>query len=253
MKTRTSMARSKARMRLARTIGCASWLRTLKLLLPLTLLSAAVFPARGSDTNILLTAWLNAQTNLQTWSADVLQIRSLKTLTEPLTATGHVWFAAPNRFRWQLGQNPPQTIAVRTTNDLFVIYPRLKRAERYSLSSAQGGQWRDALALLEAGFPRNRAQLDAQFDLVSQKILEKTCTLVLVPKSAAARKMIPRIQIAFDTEDLSLRATEIEIADGSSMRNEFRNPLLNPVLEATLFEPNLPPDFKVIEPTMKRR
>src|SRR6266496_3892578 len=34
----------------------------------------------GADTNWLVARWLSAQTNVQTWSADVTQIRSLKTL-----------------------------------------------------------------------------------------------------------------------------------------------------------------------------
>ena len=70
-----------------------------------------VFSGRlsASDTNSSLGAWLNAQTNIQTWSAEVVQTRALKSLTQPLTATGHVWFAAPIRFHWELG-HPPQTI-----------------------------------------------------------------------------------------------------------------------------------------------
>src|SRR5438128_2520153 len=59
-----------------------------------------------------LTQWLNAQTNIQTWEAEVTQTRTLKTLAQPLVSYGHVWFAAPNRFRWEIG-NPAQTIAVR--------------------------------------------------------------------------------------------------------------------------------------------
>src|SRR5579885_2250676 len=65
-----------------------------------------------STDDALLTGWRNAQTNIQTWEADFVQTRTLKSLTHPLTATGHVWFAAPNRFHWELG-HPPQTIAVR--------------------------------------------------------------------------------------------------------------------------------------------
>src|SRR5881275_289400 len=94
------------------------------------------FNARAADTNTLLTTWLNAQTNIQTWSADFVQTRTLKSLTQPLTAKGHVWFAAPNRFRWELG-SPPQTIAVRGTDEMLVIYPRLKHVERYPLSGDQ--------------------------------------------------------------------------------------------------------------------
>src|SRR5690349_18064255 len=103
-------------------------------------------------------AWLAAQTNVHSWSADFVQTRSLKSLTQPLTASGHVWFEAPNRFRWELGQ-PAQTIAVRAADELLVIYPRLKRVERFPLSGEQTGPWRDAMALLEAGFPRSEADL----------------------------------------------------------------------------------------------
>src|SRR6185369_3249748 len=48
-------------------------------------------PACGASS--VLGAWLNSQTNIQTWSAEVIQTRALKSLTQPLTAAGHVWFA----------------------------------------------------------------------------------------------------------------------------------------------------------------
>ena len=75
-------------------------------------------PACGASS--VLGAWLDSQTNIQTWSAQVIQTRELKSLTQPLTATGHVWFAAPNRFRWELG-DPPQTIAVRQAAELLIL------------------------------------------------------------------------------------------------------------------------------------
>ena len=68
--------------------------------------------ARAADTNALLNAWHAAQTNLHTWTANFTQTRTLKTLRQPLVATGQVWFAKPDRFRWELGQ-PAQTIALR--------------------------------------------------------------------------------------------------------------------------------------------
>src|SRR5262249_11440683 len=139
----------------------------------------------------------------------------------PLTASGHVWFAAPNRFRWELG-NPPQTIAVRAAQELLVLYPRLKRVERFPLTGNQAGPWRDALALLEAGFPRSEAELASQYDILSQEVQNGSGRLVLQPKSASARRMIPRIEIGFDTGDFSLRSTELQFADGSSMRNDFK-------------------------------
>src|SRR5947209_7716848 len=124
-------------------------------------------PACGASS--VLGAWLNSQDHIQTWSAEVIQTRALKSLTQPLTATGHVWFAAPNRFRWELGQ-PPQTIAVRAPAEMLVIYPRLKRVERYPLTGQQTGPWRDALALLEAGFPRSPVEMDSRLRILSQTI-----------------------------------------------------------------------------------
>src|SRR5258705_11010675 len=90
----------------------------------------------------LVNSWLDAQTDIQTWSADVVQTRNLKSLTTPLTARGRVWFAAPNRFRWEIG-DPPQTIAVRKTEEMLVIYPRLKRAERFPLDLQNAGPFKD--------------------------------------------------------------------------------------------------------------
>jgi len=151
--------------------------------------------ASAAENNSLLSSWLAAQTNIQSWSSDFIQTRTFKSLSQPLTATGHIWFAEPNRFRWELG-HPPQTIAVRATNEMLVIYPRLKRVERYPLSGPQAGEWRDALALLESGFPRSEAEIASRFKILSQTLTNQVCELALQPKSASARKMMPLIKIA---------------------------------------------------------
>lgn len=203
--------------------------------------------ASGAELNPVVTAWLAAQTNIQAWSADFIQTRAFKSLSEPLTATGHVWFAAPNRFRWEV-KHPAPTTAVRAASELMVIYPKLKRVEHFPLTGGQGGQWRDALALLEAGFPRSQEQLEAQYEIVSETVKNHTCELVLRPKSAAARRMMPEIRIDFDTKDFSLSATELHFVDGSTMRNDFQNPVLNPPIDEKLFAPEIPADYKSIEP-----
>ena len=209
------------------------------------------FPARAAETNTLLTTWLNAQTNIHAWSADFTQTRILKSLAQPLTATGHVWFAAPNRFRWELG-NPPQTIALRQADQMLVIYPKLKRVEKYPLTGDRTGQWRDTLSLLEAGFPRSQVELESRFRIESESSADGLHELTLKPKSASARRMMPRIKIAFATSDFSLRATELQFADGSTMRNDFTNAMLNPKLNESLFAPDLDPAFKVIEPLKQK-
>ena len=53
-----------------------------------------------------------------------------------------------------------QTIAARGPEELLIVYPRLKRAERYALTGAATGPWSEGLSLFEAGFPRGRADLE---------------------------------------------------------------------------------------------
>ena len=207
--------------------------------------------ARGAEISPALSRFLSGQTNLQTWSADLTQIRQLKTLTQPLTSTGHVWFAAPNKFRWEI-RSPAQTIAVRGSDEMLVIYPRLKRVEKYPLAGENMGQWKDTLALLEAGFPRSQAELEKQFKVVSVKPSNDVNVVTLQPKSSSARRMMPQITISFATSDSQLRATELQFGDGSTMRNEFRKAELNPKLDTALFAPKIEADFKIVEP-MKQR
>jgi outer membrane lipoprotein-sorting protein len=205
-----------------------------------------------AGANAEIRSWMAAQTNLLTWSADFVQTRRLKTLAQPLVSTGRVWFAAPNQFRWEV-QAPAPTIAVRSADQMLVIYPRLKRVERYGLAGGEMGQWKDTLALLEAGFPRSEADMERQFKVISTATTNGICTVVLQPKSAAARRMMPQIRISFSTTDHLLKATELEFGDGSTMRNDFGKTEVNPVIEPAIFAPVIGPDFKIVEPLKAKR
>ncbi len=217
------------------------------------LLSLAIFltsHTHAAETPLVLQKFLSAQTNLQSWSAELTQTRRLKTLTQPLVSTGHVWFAAPMRFRWEMG-TPAQTIAVRNTNDLLVLYPRLKRVEKYPLTGERMGQWKETLALLEAGFPRSQADIEKLFKVLSTGQTNHVHYVALQPKSFSTRRVMPQITLAFGADDFQLRATELRFGDGSTMRNEFSNAWKNPKLEDALFAPAIDADFKVVEPMKK--
>lgn len=206
----------------------------------------AVARAQTGELNPEVASWLAAQSKIQTWSADFTQTRTLRSLSQPLKSTGHVWFAAPDRFHWELG-HPPRTIAVRAPDEMLIFYPQLKRVERFPLTG-QAGPWREALELLQAGFPRSASELESRYDILSQSVSDGLGKLVLAPKSASARRMMPRIEIDFDPQSQSLRGTELEFADGSTMRNDFTNPQMNPKVEEGMFTPPIPSDYKVTEP-----
>jgi outer membrane lipoprotein-sorting protein len=201
----------------------------------------------ADETNSVLDSWFAAQKNVSTWSADFIQTRALKTLTQPLVAKGHISFFAPDDFRWELGQ-PAQTIALRHDDDMFVIYPRLKRAERYPLGAGTPTEWRDTMSLLQAGFPRKRKEFDSQFQILSLVQTNGVWQFTLQPKSKFALRMIPELRIGLATNDFSLASTELVFVDGSTMRNDFTNAVLNPPLDENFFEWTPPDDFKVINP-----
>ena len=85
--------------------------------------------------------------------------------------------------------------------------------------------------------------------MLSQSLSNEVCEVTLQPRSASARKLMPQIKIAFATNDFMLRATELQFADGSTMRNEFANARLNPKLPEDLVDPKIDSSFRVVEPT----
>jgi outer membrane lipoprotein-sorting protein len=228
-------------------VAGARWGGPLLLLLLLGLGWGPASAAAPDGEPAWLDRWFAAQTNLHTWSADFVQTRSLKALVNPLVSTGRVWVAVPDRFRWELGQ-PAQTVAVRQPDRLWVIYPRLKRAERYPLGAHQQGPWSEATALLEAGFPRSRAELTARFRAQSGSSTNELLQLTLQPRSASARRMLSEIRVWLRPPEFGLAGNEVTFTDGSSLRFEYSNVQINPRLPEGCFEATLEPGTVVVDP-----
>jgi len=205
--------------------------------------------SHAADYDAQFNQWFGVQTNLQGWAGDFTQTRMLTVLNQPLVSHGKVW-VKPGEFRWELGQ-PAQTIVLRRPEQLLIIYPRLKRAEKYPLDAVPTGPMKDALALLDASLPRDRATMEKNFQLLSATATNATLQMTLQPRSEAARKMIGQIVIGFRTNDFTIAVTEMKFADGSKLHNDFTNVVLNQPIEPKMFEVDLPPDYTVVEPLKK--
>lgn len=195
----------------------------------------------------VLSAWLEAHEKLQTWSAEVVQTRHLAVLAEPLVSTGRVWYSRPGLFRWELGA-PPETIAIRSSNILLLVYPGLKRAERYPLDQSHAGPLREALTLMEAGFPRDEASLRKGYLISTEPSDAGRCRIRLEPRASAAKRLITCVSLTFQTNVFNLVASQIDFADGSRLQNEFTSSISNQPLPPDLFSTNLAPDCKLVEP-----
>jgi outer membrane lipoprotein-sorting protein len=218
--------------------GVAAWLCSLLLLMAMV--------SHAADYDAQFNKWFEVQTNLQSWSGDFTQTRTLTVLNMPLITPGKVW-VKPGEFRWEIGQ-PVQTIVLRRPEELLIIYPRLKRAEKYALGAVPSGPMKDALSLMDASLPRDRASMEEHFRLVSAAVTNSILQMTLQPRSEAARKFIGQVVIGFHTNDYIIANTEMKFADGSTLQNTFTNIVLNQPLAADLFEATLPPDYTVAEP-----
>jgi len=215
-------------------------------LIPLCLAAAVVGAQPNPATEAQFNKWFEVQTNIQSWSGDFIQTRTLKVLNQPLVSTGKVW-VEPGKFRWELGQ-PVQTIVLREPDQLLIVYPRFKREEKYPIGAIPSGPIKDALALLDATLPRDRATMEQNFRLLSASETNSILQMTLQPRSESARQFISEIVIGFHTNNLIIAATEMKFADGSSLRNDFTNVAVNQPIGPNRFEEKMPPDYTVVEP-----
>ena len=107
------------------------------------------------------------------------------------------------------------------------------------------------MSLLQAGFPHDRKAFEAQFQILSLAETNGVWQFSLQPKSVFARRMMPELRIGLATNDFSLASTELVFVDGSRMRNDFTNAVVNPPVAQGLFDLSLGPDFSVVEPMRK--
>lgn len=214
------------------------------------LLCFMTFNAAAVDDEALLDEWLTKQVAINTWTADVVQTRKIKSLFRPLESKGQVWFVQPNQFRWQLG-DPPRTIAVRTQEELVIAYPKLKQLERYPFDNISNPAMQQALALLEVGFPSDPERFHERYELLSVNTIGEVRQFELQPKDKQARRLLAKVRLDVSSSDLTLLATELEFPDGSTMRNAFSEHMLNVELDASLFQIDAG-EYQIVEPLQGR-
>lgn len=212
------------------------------------ILLAFVGKAVALDTNAVIDAIIAQQSATKSWQAEFVQIRHLPSLKKPLKTPGKVWFQDNGEFRWELG-NPVRSVAIRSSEQIVILSPRLKLAEIYPLNGS--GPWRDALALLEVGFPRSRESLENRFIVSRVEPIADGNAVVLLPRKVSARQFLTDIRMEFDTQQ-GLRATEMSFSHGAKIRTEFATVKRNPKLAGSLFDTTVPAGYEESRPLSTR-
>lgn len=180
--------------------------------------------------------WIARQEDFRAVTADFAQTRSLRALKSPLASQGRLWFKAPASFRWELG-SPAKTIVLRKGDDLFIIQPAKKRAER---SAANGKPDKpspmQAMGMMSFPFARDFADFQRQFETLSITTEGARCHLEVLPRNPQARKFLTALKLDFNTTNGHLLGFEMATRDGSSLRNEFTSVQVNPKIPALVFD-----------------
>ena len=140
--------------------------------------------------------WLARQDKLHSLSADFEQTRAFHSLRDPLVSKGHFWFAAPNSFRWEVG-DPAKLIYLRKKETIFVIQPPKKRAQQVSPEQLQQEA---SPALFKFPLAKDFEDFNRQFDLRAVALDGTHCHAEVAPKGPITRKLLTAINFDFDTE-----------------------------------------------------
>lgn len=195
-------------------------------------------PAEKPQESAALNQWLAHQQTVDTWTADVKQTRKLKVVKRPLTTPGRIWFVGPRRFRWELGQ-PVRTLAFRREQQLLVLYPQLKRAEKYEFASVHDPALQQARLLMDVGFPAEPNAFHREYELLDQGETETVHRFSLRPRQEQARSLLTGLTLQVRKSDWALLETEMQFPDGSSMSNTFTGHQFNIELPDDILEPDL--------------
>lgn len=178
--------------------------------------------------------WIASQAGMKSLSADFVQTRTFRTVRDPLERQGHVWFQTPHAFRWELG-SPPTRIVLRYKDEMAMIEPEKKRAQKMDPTAIGQRAGQPNLAMMEFPLAADFAEFERQFEILDLQTKGSQCSLTLLPRDPEARKMIRGIQVDFDTSNNHLLAFEITFRDGSSLRNAFSHTQINGPIDPKIF------------------
>lgn len=204
-------------------------------LFSLLFLSATAFAEEPPIDYAPVKKWIARQSDFKGVSADFVQSRALRALKSPLKSEGKLWFKAPNFFRWELGQ-PAKTVVVSKDDYIYVINVAKKKAERTPVGTVSKNAGAAGFGMMSFPFAKNFADFQKQFETLGLSTEDTTCKLSVMPRDARAKKMLSAIKLDFSTESGHLLAFEIVTKDGSSLRNEFSNVVLNPKIAPGTFD-----------------
>lgn len=195
-------------------------------------------PSAFAATDLDLTPlkkWITRQGEVRTVEADFTQTRSFRALKDPLASPGHIYFSAPDAFRWEVG-DPAKTIVLRKGDTAYLIQPPKKRAQRFAAADLGRAGGPNSLPMMNFPLAKNFEDFNRQFAVMAISMEGNRCHAEIQPRDPQAAKFLDTLKLDFDTASGALIAFEVRTKDGSTMRNDFTNVRFNGKLDPRLFD-----------------
>jgi len=149
-------------------------------------------------------------------SADFIEVRKSRVLTEPMTSSGELQFMPPGSFRREIiGARPSTTVS--NGRELWIYYPKFKEAEKYVIGA--GLPVDDAVQALLAGMNFEAARKAYN---ISVEQSDKGYLLELQPRTSRLKRMFKTMSLTLD-ENLDVVRSEVELHRGDQVTTTFQN------------------------------
>ena len=181
--------------------------------------------------------WLASQKDLRSLTADFVQTRALKTLRDPLTSPGRLWFRSPDAFRWETG-NPAKSIFLKNGEMVLLIEPLKKKAVRFDVKNATQNREMQGM-MMKFPLANSLEEFKRQFDVLDLQMFDDHCDVSLLPKDQATRNFLKSLNLQFELSRGELRYFEMITKEGSRLRNDFFNVQPNRPIDPAVFSYDL--------------
>ncbi len=169
-----------------------------------------------SETKALLEKIRAKRASAPQVQADFQEEKEVHLMNKPISSTGKVWFATPNKFRREVKGSSP-SITVSDGQQLWIYYPKFQSAERYSLGKRSP---------LDAGLAALTAALNLQNVEDSYHITASQQAsgyeLQLVPRNPSLKRLLKTFNIQMNA-DLQVQRTKMIQPNGDHIVTTYRN------------------------------
>jgi chaperone LolA len=210
-------------------------------LLSLTLtLSASAEPMNSREVKAFLDRIRARRAAAPQVQADFEEEKTIHLMNKPISSSGHVWFAAPNKFRREV-KGPSPSLTVSDGQQLWIYYPKFQSAERYSLG--KHSPLDPGIAALTAAL--NLENVESSYHTTASKS-ENGYTLQLVPRHPSLKRLLRTFSIQMNN-DLQVERTEMVQPNGDRITTTYRNESRAPI-DPSVFAFTPPPGTNITTP-----